>query len=225
MQENILKVNKALELGEPDNISEDPYTHYTGYQPQTIIDAMNDSLGIDGWGFEDLSNEVNEESTLALAQVKVWIGSVDNFRTAYGQGRVTRGDVGDGRKSAQTDALKKALSYFSVGNRAYLGLLDVKSIAKTPKKITQATTAPKNDNKITPSQQKLIRATYADKKLNGTAMKAILKSKFGITSHADLTKTQASKWIEYILTIDNKPKKTEDFDLDSVMDNFDGSVE
>ena len=26
-------------------------------------------------------------------------------------------------KSAQTDAIKKALSYFSVGNRAYLGML------------------------------------------------------------------------------------------------------
>ena len=32
-------------------------------------------------------------------------------------------DVGDAFKSAQTDAMKKALSHFSIGNRAYHGLL------------------------------------------------------------------------------------------------------
>jgi hypothetical protein len=38
---------------------------------------------------------------------------------AWGQARVTKGDLGDARKGAQTDAIKKVLSSFSIGNRAY----------------------------------------------------------------------------------------------------------
>ena len=62
-------------------------------------------------------------SSLAIAQVKVWIKDVEFKPVGYGQSRVTKGDVGDAKKGAQTDAIKKALSYFSIGNRAYHGLL------------------------------------------------------------------------------------------------------
>ena len=52
-------------------------------------------------------------------------------RTAYGSkqnikrksGDKWNSSWGDCKKSAQTDALKKALSYFSIGNKAYHGLL------------------------------------------------------------------------------------------------------
>lgn len=135
------KVNKILEAGEPNNISEDSYTGYSGYSPQSVIDALNEAIGNDGWGFDEISNEVitintkEGEGQLALANVKVWVGNRENYRTAYGQSRVTRGDTGDAMKGAQTDALKKALSYFSVGNRAYLGLLDKKKTSKPVVKI------------------------------------------------------------------------------------------
>jgi recombination DNA repair RAD52 pathway protein len=60
---------------------------------------------------------------LAVAQVKVWLAGIDFHPCAWGQSRVTKGDIGDAKKGAQTDAIKKALSYFSIGNRAYYGLL------------------------------------------------------------------------------------------------------
>ena len=63
-----------------------------------------------------------------ISQVKVWLRDsdgeiLDSFSTAWGQGRVTQGNIGDARKSGQTNALKKALSYFSIGIRSYHGLL------------------------------------------------------------------------------------------------------
>src|SRR6185312_17383890 len=53
----------------------------------------------------------------------------------WGQNRVTRGDIGDARKGAQTDAIKKALSYFSIGNRAYQGLLGEDSHAQPTRRV------------------------------------------------------------------------------------------
>jgi recombination DNA repair RAD52 pathway protein len=55
--------------------------------------------------------------------VKVWLKDIACMPVGWGQSRVTKGDAGDAKKGAQTDALKKALSYFSIGNRAYHGYL------------------------------------------------------------------------------------------------------
>lgn len=120
-------VNALLFEGEPGNISTDEHSGYTGYKPQAIIDAMNTEFW-GAWGFEELSSEIvptgdNKGGLLAVAQVKVWLKDVSGMPVGWGQNRVTRGDIGDARKGAQTDAIKKALSYFSIGNRAYQGLL------------------------------------------------------------------------------------------------------
>src|SRR5258708_4348273 len=123
----VKEVNRLLEAGEPANISTDEHSGYTGYKPQHIIDAMNDVFGVGVWGFEEVSSEIvptgDKGASLAVAQVKVWLKDVPSAPVGWGQNRVTRGDIGDARKGAQTDAIKKALSYFSIGNRAYQGLL------------------------------------------------------------------------------------------------------
>ena len=128
-EEKIKAVNKVLLYGEPGNISIDNYSGFTGYKPQFIVDAMNAVFKIGQWGFEEVASEIvthqteKGHSSLAIAQVKVWIKTIDFMPVGYGQSRVTKGDVGDAKKGAQTDAIKKALSYFSIGNRAYHGLL------------------------------------------------------------------------------------------------------
>ena len=125
----IKTVNHILLEGEPANISVDTYSGYSGYKPQHIVDAMNAVFGIGSWGFLELTAEVvttqteKGSSSLAVAQAQVWLKGIDFMPVGWGQNRVTKGDVGDARKGAQTDAIKKALSYFSIGNRAYHGLL------------------------------------------------------------------------------------------------------
>lgn len=138
MNELVERVNKLLLAGEPGNITKQDTNGYVGYEPQSLIDAMNEGFGLGNWGFEELSSETvdNEKGTLAVAQVRVWLKDIDFKPFSWGQSRVTRGDIGDAKKGAQTDALKKALSYFSIGNRAYHGLLDKKSpptVQKPPK--------------------------------------------------------------------------------------------
>ena len=129
VEEKIKAVNQLLHDGEPGNISIDNYSGYTGYKPQYLIDAMNIVFKIGVWGFDEVSSEIVSHQTekamssLAIAQVKVWIKTIDFTPVGYGQSRVTKGDIGDAKKGAQTDAIKKALSYFSIGNRAYHGLL------------------------------------------------------------------------------------------------------
>ena len=145
MESKIKEVNKILLDGEPGNITEDSYSGFkaTGYKPQYVIDSMNKVFGIDDWGFEVISNEIGgkDQEMEAVCSIKVFIRTVRRLengntgykradRTAYGgkkiQWRKTGEkvtDFADAKKSAQTDALKKALSYFSIGNRAYHGKL------------------------------------------------------------------------------------------------------
>ena len=132
------QVNALLQTGEPANISIDEHTGNVGYKPQAVVDAMNKVFKHGMWGFREITNDLADgkdkdgviKPILAIAKVEVWLKGVDFQPTAWGQARITKGDMGDARKGAQTDAIKKGLSYFSVGNRAYLGLL--KEVVKNP---------------------------------------------------------------------------------------------
>lgn len=165
------QVNGILREGEPENISEDTYSGMTGYKPQHVVEAMNTVFGLGGWGFEELSNEltVDEKNLpiLAVAQVKVWITGVETNPTAWGQSRVTRGDLGDAHKGAQTDAIKKGLSYFGIGSRAYLGLLQggkskkVQS-ATQPKIASPAVSSEVTKTKATEDQLRYIVQLFGD---------------------------------------------------------------
>lgn len=126
--DKIKQVNKFLHENEPKSISYDSYEDRSGYSPQWVIDAMNNVL-LGEWGFEEIeTHTVNlEKGAMAVTKVQVWINGIEFKPTAWGQSRVTKGNIGDAKKGAQTDAIKKALSYFSIGNRAYHGLLDGKN--------------------------------------------------------------------------------------------------
>ncbi len=151
ISDQIRAVNRLLEVGEPTNISVDDYSHHTGYKPQYIVDAMNEVFGWGNWGFEEISNEImgDEKATLVISQMRVFLKDCAFQPTGWGQARITKGDTGDARKGAQTDALKKALSYFSIGNRAYQGLLIGKEDGKANQngkpnnRPSQNSTAPK----------------------------------------------------------------------------------
>ncbi len=150
IKELIGAVNKKLEDGEPDNISTREVGSYeqSGYKPQSVVDAMNDVLGVGSWGFDVF--EGSFKGTTAVIKVGVWIDGVDFKPTAYGQGFASGEDRktwGDAMKGAQTDALKKALSYFGIGARAYRGELssdEKKNAKKDAVKTESAHNAPED---------------------------------------------------------------------------------
>jgi len=191
LKEQIAKVNELLAAGEPNNISHDAYAGYTGYKPQYVVQACNEGLGYDGWGFEELEMKVTD--TLAICHVSVWIKDVKP-KTAWGQSRITKGDIGDAMKGAQTDALKKGLAYFDIGDRAYFGLLPIPDKTKAevkpafipkpkapPKPISNLPLAPFSDEPIlTPGTLAAIETAAEAKGISMEAIRERALAKYGV---------------------------------------------
>jgi len=128
--ESIGKINAFLKKYEPHNWGKD-HKSYSGYKPQWIIDAVNTEFA-GQWKVESLQNSIyvspKDKKEHAFVQVRVtFIGFLINGHCpsmeAFASHPNNQNDIGDAYKSAQTDAMKKALSHFSIGNRAYHGLL------------------------------------------------------------------------------------------------------
>lgn len=126
LKQAIKNINLLLQEGEKKgNFSED-HKGYTGYKPQYVIDAVNSEL-LGEWSLEILEkqtyptrNKKGEEVKNAFVTVRLKIldKAIDSVAS-----HPILDDVGDAFKSAQTDAMKKAFAHFSIGNRAYHGLL------------------------------------------------------------------------------------------------------
>ena len=54
LKEKIEKINKILEEYGEEAIQEEkrPWGSLWGYKPQYLIDAVNEVLGVDGWGYK-----------------------------------------------------------------------------------------------------------------------------------------------------------------------------
>lgn len=108
-------------------VSVQPGTNYAGYDPQAVFDAVNRVIGPHNWRYEvDAMHELG--SMAYTAEVTLYIrddgGEWIKKATEFGDGQSSRKNDADARKSAITDALKKAFGVgMSIGNRAYLGLL------------------------------------------------------------------------------------------------------
>lgn len=119
----VKKINEILKAAEPKNISTD-HKGYSGYSPQYVIDAINSEF-IGQWNTTVLEHATYPLGDKKHAFVKVAVTILDVTFEAFASHPIQT-DPGDAFKSAQTDATKKALSYFSIGNRAYHGLLNAK---------------------------------------------------------------------------------------------------
>jgi len=215
MNSQVEKVNALLFQGEPNNISVDEHSGYTGYKPQAVVDAMNEVL-FGAWGCEEVSSEIEsgDKGALAVAQVRVWLKDVDFRPMAWGQNRVTRGDIGDARKGAQTDAIKKALSYFSIGARAYHGLLDAK---KPPQRtMTPVATLPRQNTSSpsqtvsAPSSEGIEASPEEVKKLLGT-VKSLLNAHYQIPQV-----DRPAKWKRFKSQVLGLPVEDEGLSLDEL---------
>jgi len=124
--ENIKKINEILKAGEEKGNFSNDHKGYTGYKPQSVIDAVNTEL-LGRWNLAvttketyPTKNKKGEDVKNAFVTIRLTIG--DTFIDSMASHPILD-DVGDAFKSAQTDAMKKAFAHFSIGNRAYHGLL------------------------------------------------------------------------------------------------------
>ena len=138
LKQKIRKVNEILLKGEPKNISVDSTNGYLGYEIQCVLDAMNDVFGVDGWAFKASEGKIYETVAKPVRRLLVLKVSVTFYVKmtnnqwagveATGQAEIEHGNIGNAEKSATADGLKKALSYASIGNRAYHGKLEAPEI-------------------------------------------------------------------------------------------------
>lgn len=120
-KDKIKAINDKLKSGEPDNFTAD-HKGYTGYKPQHIIDAINTEF-CGEWSLTIQGREVYKNDKFDVAFVHVRLTLRGQSVDAMASHPNTQNDIGDAFKSAQTDAMKKAFAHFSIGNRAYYGLL------------------------------------------------------------------------------------------------------
>lgn len=126
-KDKVKLINETLKAGEPRNYSKD-HKGYSGYKPQHVIDAVN-SVMCGEWSLEVINtdaynsgrkNKNGQEIVEAFAHVRI---TMNNQSVDAVASHPIIDDYGDAMKSAQTDAMKKAFAHFSIGNRAYHGLL------------------------------------------------------------------------------------------------------
>lgn len=98
----------------------------TGIKSAYVVERLNETLGLCGWGwwFKVVSLDIGEQFVLAdidlyYADDELWSQPI----RASGDQRIIKGRIGDAKKGAVSDALKKAASFLGVGERAYKGLL------------------------------------------------------------------------------------------------------
>jgi hypothetical protein len=128
LKEKIEKINQILDGFGDEAIQEEkrPFGSLWGYKPQYLIDAVNEVLGIDGWGYkliEMKTTPADGGKITAIAQVEVYIKVGDSLICKGPQFGVSTNFPGDAEKGALTDAIGKSFSLWGIGNKAYRGLL------------------------------------------------------------------------------------------------------
>ncbi|GEM_PF-1289384 len=126
--EKVVEVNKILDGFGEEAIQEEkrPWGSLWGYKPQYLIDAVNQVLKEDGWGYKLITIQttpLDNGRTTAIAQVEVYIKIGETLVCKGPQFGVSTNYPGDAEKGAITDGIGKGLSLWGIGSKAYRGLL------------------------------------------------------------------------------------------------------
>ncbi|MEM4134436.1 MAG: Rad52/Rad22 family DNA repair protein [Candidatus Micrarchaeia archaeon] len=168
IREKVRKINEILEKYGDEAIQEEkrPWGSLWGYKPQYLIDAVNEVLGEENWGFKlvSLTTTPGDNGRItAVAQVEVYIKIGDELVCKGPQFGVSTNYPGDAEKGAITDALGKGLSLWGIGSKAYRGLLRPTAqnspSPEVPKESPQPQEVPKetpNLNSLKPSKPQLV---------------------------------------------------------------------
>ena len=96
-----------------------------GYIPQAVFDAVNQVIGPENWKYGVLDVAVHESQVIASVEVFIRVG--DEWLSKgqqFGQSNIVKGNLGDAKKGAITDAIQKCFSLWSIGSDAYAGKLE-----------------------------------------------------------------------------------------------------
>lgn len=214
-RKKVAEVNKILEGQGEAAISSDKSGAYssTGYTWQYIADAVNEVF--DGWRYDVLNINVTDKGKSTYAEAHLQLDIIfDGERVTRGQtvGSSSNINQGDAQKGAITDALKKSLSLFSIGNKAFRGELDPeKNKSAAPPKATakKPNPGPPAKNARPEDEQKgklIMEITAANKELDlSKDQRDELKKKYTAgKSLAEASLDQLDKLFSVMLDLQNK---------------------
>lgn len=159
------------------------------------------------------------ENTQTQAVMRAIIFSDDGKIIATAHKKEDKAGFGDFMEKAETGAIGRALAmcgfgtqfspeFEEGGERIVVDAPQAPKVPQKPSSESTETTRNTSSGKITVSQQAKIHSLYAKKGLDHDTMSELLKKKIkGISSHKDLTKDEANKWIEHLETLPDKPKE------------------
>lgn len=187
-------------------------THKQRQEDGSYKTVTNEYMMVDGRvkEFTDIHKEQNKKFKFSrrfekdqegniICYAKVYsqlFGVVEASAGAYGQTTV---DKSNPYENAETSAYGRCLGFFGIGllGGGIATAEEVKdALSRQPKKEEPVIPQPKSEEeKITPSQSKYIHMLSLRLNLTDEDYMEILEKNFGIISSADLTKSQASKFI------------------------------
>jgi hypothetical protein len=169
------------------------------------------------WSIETEVKDNREEKTaIAKAVIKDTTGRI--IATAHKTAKPS-GIITDYLEKAETGAIGRALALCGYGTQFAPELEEGEEVVDSPIATKNVSTGivddsvgatPVTPDKASTAQLAKIRAIYGEKKLSNEAMKELVAKRFKITSHKDLSKKQASEWIEYLLTIEPVKEEVND---------------
>jgi len=183
----------------------------TDINPQWRYQVMTEQFGMCGvgWQYEIVklwTEPAPDGQVFAFAQislsVKVGEDWSDSIPGIGGSMLVAKESAGlhtsdEAYKMAITDALSVAMKMLGVGANVYAGLQDTKYSKPTPKP-QEKTEEPTGEPKCTELQSKKIYAVARDKGYEDSLILAMLLRHFEVSARKDLTKKQASEFIQML---------------------------
>ncbi|HRR95434.1 MAG TPA: Rad52/Rad22 family DNA repair protein [Candidatus Ratteibacteria bacterium] len=160
--EKIVEINKILDGFGDEAIQEEkrPWGSLWGYKPQYEVDAVNQVLKEDGWGYKLITIQttpLDNSRITAIAQVEVYIKIGDTLVCKGPQFGVSTNYPGDAEKGAITDGIGKGLSLWGIGSKAYRGLLRPmkEPVDKQEEKVAEQQEKPKREEPVAEGERRL----------------------------------------------------------------------
>ena len=120
-----------------------------GYIPQEVFDAVNQVIGPENWKYAVLDIETMENQVIASVEVLIRVGEEWLSKgQQFGQSNIVKGNLGDAKKGAITDAIQKCLSLWSIGSDAYAGKLEAVWKGQKPQPQSQNQSQSKESPKL-----------------------------------------------------------------------------
>ena len=217
MNENELATltQKLREDFPPEALSKDTSRGFelTSIKAMFVIERLTDIFGLTGWNYRWDDMEFHDGEWICVVTLSVSIDDIVKNVRQYGGKKVIKNNHTDAKKSAVTDGLTKCASMLGIGHSVFKGQQMPGGAPGKPEPPPNISTSegeyPAKRGDATEPQRKKIYAMSKNIGYEETEMKNLMRARYKVESSLDLTKKQASDFIEFLTEIEEQNKPPE----------------